>query len=386
MDRELSISHCMTCNNCQTQCPVLAHFPDFPGPKYLGPFAERHRLKNGSPDLDNFLSYCTNCKRCDNACPHNVSPARYNLINRSHCRETPLRSLRNFILAHNVWWGMGASQMPGFANWMLNLAPVRLSMSMMGIAERKFPAFKKRSHRGKEMPAGRKILYFPGCYARFNEPAIIDATTALLSSCGCSADIAPLNCCGIPMLTNSLMSESKKIAAHNADVLIGYIERGYTVITTCSSCGLALKDEYFDLIPRDRALKVAAATFDLFEFLCEEGLQWSSSQREKIPKAYYHVPCHLKAQATGVPAAGILRESAVSELLVRDSLCCGIAGTYGFKKEKYDLSMKIGGSLFEDIRKEAPDVVITDCGTCAIQIHQGTGIRVTHPVIALQES
>jgi len=367
----------------------MAHFPEYPGPRYLGPLAERHRLLRGNAtsDIDHFLTYCTNCKRCDIACPHNVRPAHYNLKNKAGCREKPVHSLRNFVLAHNVWWGKAASRIPGFANFMLGLFPVRFLMGLIEIAPRKFPAYKKSMYRRSDKKREKKAVYFPGCYARFNEPDIIAATISILEACEYQVEVAPLDCCGIPMLTNSLVSESRVIAEKNTDILTGYLEEGYRIVTTCSSCGLALKEEYMELLPREKALKLSreGGILELFELLQEEERLPEAPKSEKLQKIYYHVPCHLKAQGIGVPAARLLRRYTASEIFIQDSYCCGIAGTYGFKKEKFELSMKIGSPLFEDIRTQAPEWVITDCGTCAIQIKLGAGVEVVHPVILLRE-
>lgn len=94
----------------------------------------------------------------------------------------------------------------------------------------------------------------------------------------------------------------------------------------------------------------------------------------------------FETQGIGVPAVRFLKKYAINELIVEDNFCCGIAETYGFKKEKYELSMKNGSSLFDDIRSYTPSMVITDCGTCAIQINQATGIEVIHPIVLLKNS
>ena len=169
----------------------------------------------------------------------------------------------------------------------------------------------------------------------------------------------------------------------NIKIFLPYIEKGYKIITTCSSCGLALKQEYRDLLADENSEKLSKNTWDLFELLEEEkSLPFDG---KKIEKAFYHVPCHLKAQGTGIPAAHILRDFAVEDLIVEDSYCCGIAGTYGFKKEKHNLSLKIGSSLFKAIKKSNTSLVLTDCGTCKVQIIDGTGINVKHPAVLLSD-
>ncbi len=87
----------------------------------------------------------------------------------------------------------------------------------------------------------------------------------------------------------------------------------------------------------------------------------------------------------GYPGASILRKYAVKELMLEDSYCCGISGTYGFKKEKYDLSKAIGKPLFDAIKASETSLVITDCGTCKLQIEQEAGVFVKHTAQVLRE-
>jgi glycerol-3-phosphate dehydrogenase subunit C len=380
-------AHCLTCNNCQINCPVVAQFREFPGPKHLGPVLERHRLKGEElpEEVEKFLAFCTNCKRCDNACPHGVMPSTLNLQNKiRHFAWNPL-TFRDWILAHNVWWGMLGSAIGGPFNFVLGLGLSRFFMTLMGIAPRKFPEYRRKGIRIKKESRDRKALYFAGCFARFNEPDIMQAAVDILEACDYSVEIAPPRCCGTPMLTNALEDESRGIAQRNADMLLHYVDRGYRIITTCSSCGLAMRQEYGRLIELAKADRLALNIWDLFELLDEEGYEPFSMDREKLESLYYHVSCHLKNMATGSPAARFLKSCAAKDLRVEDGFCCGIAGTFGFKKEKFTMARRIGTPLFAAIRESRASMVATDCGTCAIQITDETGLPVKHPAVILRD-
>ncbi|HPZ09827.1 MAG TPA: anaerobic glycerol-3-phosphate dehydrogenase subunit C [Candidatus Eremiobacteraeota bacterium] len=383
-----NLDHCLKCSICHTQCPVISFYLSFPGPKQLGPELERLRLARGEKEfseIDNVLSYCMNCKRCDIACPHGVKPSYYNLKNKVNMKVGPSEKFRNWILAHNVWWGKMASIIPGFSNFALHFPLIKFGMGVIGIANRNLPAYNKQKFKLKTEEKTKKALYYPGCFATFNEPAIIQSTINILESCGYQVKLAPVDCCGTPMLTNALFNETREIAGKNTALFLKYIEKGYKIVTTCSSCGLSLKQEYGDILLNEEAKILASHVWDLFELLEEEESLPFTKDKEKIDKAFYHVPCHLKAQGTGIPAAKILKEFSVKELIVEDSYCCGIAGTYGFKKEKHNLSLQIGSSLFKAIKESSPSLVITDCGTCKVQIFDGTGISVKHPALLLNE-
>ena len=102
-------------------------------------------------------------------------------------------------------------------------------------------------------------------------------------------------------------------------------------------------------------------------------------------KLLYHVPCHLKSQAIGLPAQNILEEAG-AKVQTADAGCCGISGNYGFRKDKYEISMKIGAKLFERVKQQDFDKVICDCGTCRMQIHHGTNIKPVHPIEILAKA
>ncbi len=389
MSDKHNLDHCLKCSICHTQCPVVMNYPAFPGPKQLGPELERLRLARGEGEvmeIDNILSYCTNCKRCDAACPHGVKPSYYNLKNKGRLRLHPSEQLRNWILAHNVWWGKMATVVPGFSNFALQFPLTKFGMGLFGIANRNLPAYKKQTFlKIKKEEKNKKALYYPGCFASFNEPEIIQATVNILEACNYQVEIASADCCGTPMVTNALFNETKEVAKKNIKIFQPYIEKHYKIITTCSSCGLALKQEYKDLLENEDSEKLAKNVWDLFELLEEEESLPFDGKKKKIEKAFYHVPCHLKAHGTGIPATHILRDFAVEDLIVEDIYCCGIAGTYGFKKEKHNLSLEIGSSLFKAIKESRTSLVLTDCGTCKVQIVDGTGINVKHPAVLLSD-
>lgn len=380
-----SLENCLKCSICHTKCPVVAHKFSFPGPKQLGPELERLRLsgKKEVVDIDYNLSLCTNCKRCDLACPHDVKPSYYNMKNKAKLQKKTLESIRDWILAHNGLTGKVFSIFPKFSNFLLGSSLSKVGMKFLGIANRKFPKYKKLNYITENENKAKKVLYYPGCYARFNEPEIIKATVEVLKKCDYEVKIAFLDCCGTPLVGNGYLKEAKNTAIKNAKVLLEYINKGYKVVTTCSSCGLTLKEEYNNFLNTEDADILSHNVWDLFELLMEEDLKFN--EREKLKSAYYHTPCHLLVQGIGKPAASILKENVIDEMIIEDSYCCGNAGTYGYKKEKYDLAKEIGSSLFKDIKDSKTDLVITDCGPCKLQIEEQTKVSVKHPVLVLRD-
>jgi glycerol-3-phosphate dehydrogenase subunit C len=134
--------------------------------------------------------------------------------------------------------------------------------------------------------------------------------------------------------------------------------------------------------------RVAESCYDIHDFLGRMLLNGipRGAFRPVKQRVVYHTPCHLKTQQNKFGPRDLLKLVPDLESVgIRDS-CCGIAGTFGMKRENFDLSMKIGSKLFNEIRKASPDVVLSGCGTCQIQIHQGTGLEVIHPLEILNRS
>jgi len=234
----------------------------------------------------------------------------------------------------------------------------------------------------------KKVLYFPGCYASFNQPEIIQAAVEILEAARCQVEVAPSGCCGTPLLSNGFLVEAGSWAKRITAVFLEYIEKGYKIVVSCPSCGLAFKDEYRDLLAVEQSELLSQHIYELFELLAEEEnlpFEIFNKDKAKIKGAFYHIPCHLKAQGMGFPGAHILKNTVVEDLLVEDSFCCGISGTFGFKREKQDLAAAIGGPLFNAIKDSKVKMVITDCGTCMVQIRQHTCLEVKHPVLVLKD-
>ena len=246
------------------------------------------------------------------------------------------------------------------------------------------PSYRKINIKVSKEKKEKKVLYFPGCYSSFNEPEIIQATVNILEGCNYEVEIGKSDCCGMPVISNALLSETKRIAKKNIDIFLEYIEKGFKIVTSCTTCELMLKEEYGHILDGKEVQKVASQVWGVFELLEEEESLPFEGNKEKIKNAYYHIPCHLKAQGDRFSCGKFLKEFCVQNLKVSDDYCCGIAGSYGFKKEKHSLSMKIGEPLFNAIKEASPELVITDCGTCKAQIKDGTSLTVKHPLLVLE--
>ena len=390
-----NFEECMKCTVCTVYCPVLQVNPLYPGPKQAGPDGERLRLKD--PQFFNYaLKYCMNCKRCEVACPSGVNVA--DLIQSARIRydRTPPR-LRDRLLASTDFMGSLARPFAPIVNTVTGLGVTKAVMdATLKIDHRRtFPKYSGRSfeawlRRRQEAQAAflEQVAYFHGCYVNYNYPQLGKDLVKVLNALGVGVQLLDKEkCCGVALITNGMAEQATRNARHNVAALRKAVDGGLRVVATSSSCAMTLRNEYPALLGVDNADvrdAVTLATRFVFEKL-EKGavLRFKSGYRKKIA---YHVPCHMERLGWGVFSEKLLRKIPGVEFTLLDSACCGIAGTYGFKKENYEASQAIGETLFNRIRAVDPDIVACDCETCKWQIEMSTDYPVMNPISILAEA
>lgn len=391
-----NFEECMKCTVCTVYCPVLQVNPLYPGPKQAGPDGERLRLKD--PEYFNYaLKYCMNCKRCEVACPSGVGVA--DLIQSARIRydRTPPK-LRDMILASTDLMGSVARPFAPFVNMVTGLGVAKSVMDgVLKIDHRRtFPKYSGQDfeswlrRRQKEQAAfPEQVAYFHGCYVDYNYPQLGRDLVKVLNALGVGVQLLDgEKCCGIALIANRMTGQATKHARHNVAVLRkAAVDRGLTVVTTSSSCTMTLRNEYPELLGVDNADvrdAITIATRFVYEKL-EKGakLRFKAGYHRKVA---YHVPCHMERLGWGVFSEKLLRMIPGVEFTLLDSACCGIAGTYGFKKENYETSQAVGEVLFNRIRAANPEVVACDCETCKWQIEMSTDYPVMNPISILAEA
>lgn len=387
---KLNIDSCFKCSYCNTVCPLLKVRPDYPGPKKMGSDIERFR-REGMSCGEDWVDYCLGCGQCDLICPNQVSVSEYIAEAKARRQKTGIRKIRDYLFARPTLLGKMNTIATPVSNVMLRVASP--FMSMGGItSKRKLPAYTSKVLTGSPVARQQndqqeKILFFPGCFINYNDPGVGQATIKILEKVGYLVEFAQTGCCGLPASADK--EEAIADALKNVLAMKDHVARGYKVVTACTSCGHTLKSRYTELFAKDEGLNkvagmIAASTYDLGELLVgllEEGeLDLDTSPNATFPKLAYHAPCHLKAQGIGKPWLKLFRSISGLEVVDLDNGCCGMSGTYGFKQEKYNISMEIGENLFNAINEYNPDQVITECATCRMQIQHGTQYKALHPV------
>lgn len=193
-------------------------------------------------------------------------------------------------------------------------------------------------------------------------------------------------CCGVALISNGLYKQARRQAETNlASLRTAVGGRGLDVITTSSTCTFTLRDEYPHLLGLqndDVRERIELATRYLYRLLREEGHKLRFKDASPLRVAY-HTPCHMEKMGWACYSIELLRMIPGVEVTVLDSQCCGIAGTYGFKKENYATSQAIGEPLFRQIEASGADLVATDCETCKWQIEMSTSKPCEHPLSIL---
>lgn len=392
---ESTLDRCIKCNICVTKCPVTRVTDLFPGPKYEGPQAGRFRNpQSHSPDYS--VDFCSGCRVCNMVCPTGVKIAEMNARARAHLvsdGKISIRNrLRNNLIARTGLIGKLGQPVAPLSNFMLSNSIVRKGMQIaLGIhAAAPLPVFARqrftswfRNH-PRPSQAYRQVVYFHGCATEYYEPRVGRAAVHVLEANGFEVIVPPQNCCGLPLLSNGEFPAARSYHTSNVSNLIEFARLGIPIVGTSTSCTLTVKEEAPELLDYHQAdvQLVSQRTFDVHEFLLNLLYQEELNLDLKpIPLHLpYHAPCQYRAHRLGIPALEILR--LIPGLAITDSHadCCGIAGTYGYKVEKYQISMDVGAQLFSFMNEADSPIVVCDSETCRWQITHATGKPAIHPI------
>jgi FAD/FMN-containing dehydrogenase/Fe-S oxidoreductase len=363
-----------------------------------------------SPRMYEVFDLCLECKGCKAECPSNVDMAKlkYEFLAQYYARNgTPLRArlFGNLEALNRV----GCACAP-LSNWVANSAPARwLSERLLGIhRNRQLPPFaretftrwfaQRNGRRGVSVAPGPApslgtrgpVVLFNDTYMTYNYPELGKAAVKVLEAAGFEVILADKKCCGRPMISKGLLQQAKENAAYNVDRLSRYAEQSIPIVGLEPSCILTFRDEYPDLVDDPRAERLAKGTFLIEEFLLglhEQG-QLHLPLRSGVKSVLLHGHCHQKALLGSNPSLQILRRLPEARVEEVDSGCCGMAGSFGYEKEHYEMSLAIGNRrLFPAIKAKGPEWEVVAAGvSCRQQIAHGTGRRAKHLIEVLADA
>jgi FAD/FMN-containing dehydrogenase/Fe-S oxidoreductase len=358
------------------------------------------------------LDLCLACQGCKAECPSGVDMAKLKFAFQAEYYKTHRRKLRDYVFGYfHVTAGL-VSSVATFTNALMRVTPIRnfVAKSLGITPARPFPTFASKRAKLRMAEArrrGTKIIFLSDPFSRYIEPAAEQAAFDILSACGLDVHVLPVLGAGASFLSKGFIGQARAHAGRVLD-LLNDVDPGYEAIVV----GIeppeiySFKHDYLDLLPQ-RAQEIeqrAAKAWLLDEFLLRSTefndlrvaniLRWSSSENT-LPtrKVNFHPHCHQRAQGpapdglpNGTSATLELLSSCGYHVALMDTGCCGMAGTFGYEAEHYELSMQVGElKLFPEIRKEdrgdGAYRVIASGAACRMQIRQGTGVEAMHPIL-----
>jgi glycerol-3-phosphate dehydrogenase subunit C len=370
--------------------------PEFPGPKFVGPQAERFRH---GLSVDRAVDHCSSCGTCTLACPQGVKIAELNSQARA-IMKTGHTPLRDRVISRTTLMGQTMAPIAGLANAALANRPIRaLIHSLVGVhksapmprsAGQPFQTWwKKRPLKTTPSPLG-PVIFFHGCAGAYFEVETSKMAVETLEHIGHQVIVPPQNCCGLAQQSNGLYPQATQNITRLAQTLT-QAHPTAPIVSASGSCTGMIKHEAREIMGATSPHLAQASTRirDIMEHLLDLHHQRLLPVENLKPieaTVAYHAPCQLKSQGIGLPALDILK--LIPGLIVVESgrACCGIAGTYGLKKEKYDIAQAVGRPLFEMIKQTNPDLGLCDTETCRWQLRKATQAQIEHPIWALHQA
>ena len=360
------------------------------------------RAALGSDRLNGILDLCLECKACKSECPLGVDMA-----------ALKTEALAAYHDQHGVPWRsrmfgsirtlnrLGSAAFP-LSNLAAGWRPARLMAERwLGIsAARPLPRFQRqdlrRWFRRRAAPARKasqgELIFLADSFTTFTEPSVGRSAIELLELAGWQVRLESAGCCGRASLSKGLVDQARRMAAGMADRLGEAAASGVPIVGVEPSCLLTLRDEYSALLPGDpRAQALAAATRLPEELLvaavAEGRLILPPENGLRGRRVLFHGHCHQKALAGTTATMALLRSIPGADVIEVDAGCCGMAGSFGFEAEHYELSMSIGElRLFPAVRAEAEETIIAATGvSCRQQIAHGTGRMARHPLEVIRD-
>lgn len=330
-----------------------------------------------SQELYDVLDLCLSCKGCKKECPSQVDMAKMKTETLYQYQEKHGYSLRTRLLARPGFLYRFASKVPGLFNAVKNTALSKSMLKWIGITpKRSLPdAAKQRFStwfNAYKQPAARKeVALFLDTFTEFNEPDIGIATVKVLNALGYQVTLIPYSCCGRPMISKGMLKEAKEQAEILLTRLQPFVDRSIPIITLEPSCLSAFIDDYQGLAGK------TIPSLSIAEFLAGEA--WTADLWKSEPiSVKFHGHCHQKALIGVIPSLSLLARLPGVSVADIPSGCCGVAGSFGYESEHYDISMKIGELVLLPSVREGHATIVADGTSCRHQIEHGAQIRALH--------
>lgn len=358
-----------------------------------------------SPEIADVMDLCLSCKGCKAECPSNVDMARLKAEWAQHYQDTHGVKLRSRLIASFSQSMRLASLWPAAYNWIISQPDLSLWIKKFARfhPKRSMPELAPvtlakwhRKHANQTAPAypNGRVYLFCDEFTNYNDADVGAAAVELLNRLGYEVVIPPHVDSGRAHFSKGLVREAREFAVRNVELLQDIVTAQTPLIGLEPSAILGFRDEYPDLVPA--ALKPAAKALAknallIDEFIAREadaGRIKKSAFTTRAQTIKLHGHCHQKALSSLVPSVKMLELPANYKVQLIPSGCCGMAGSFGYEEEHYEISQQIGELvLFPAVRRTPADVLIAAPGTsCRHQIKDGTQRTALHPVVILRDA
>lgn len=365
--------------------------------------------KLSTADLDQVAHECYYCKLCYNHCPYTpphhyeIDFPRLMIAWKKQMVADRGASWRDRLLTKTDLIGRLGSLVAPVANWALGASWVRAVIERVaGIhRERHLLAFQaeplsrwwvRRGAARKASGRNGKVALFASCMVNYQATDVGKATVQVLEKNGVEVVVPEQRCCGMPSFDLGDTDAMVTAAKANMNTLRPWLEAGYDIVAPVPSCSLMLKREYPYLVPGEEATRLSQRTFDICEYLMrlKRAGTLATDFTKKPGRVAYQIPCHLRDQNIGFKSKELM-ELAGAQVDVVER-CSGHDGTWGVKREFFDLSMKIAGKAVREIENNQADLVASDCPLAALQLdqagaaHHAGGRPTLHPIQIVRDA
>jgi Fe-S oxidoreductase len=404
LDRELGrvFDICHGCRMCFNYCP------SFPA---LFEAIDAHEL-HGEGETEaltreekwRVVDLCYQCKLCYVKCPY-TPPHEWGVdFPRLMTRAKAVRARQEGVTRQDRILGnpdrtarLSTGPVSRLVNWANGAKPLRAALeAAVGIhrdrvlppfASETFERWFRRTRNGGATNGARPVVLFETCAVNYNYVHIGAAAVQVLEHNGFEVVRPPERCCGMPALDGGDVDAAVASARANVETLLPFVERGVPIVVLGPTCGTTIKQEWPVLLDDAAARRIAGATLDVGEFLARE--HGAGRLRRDFVRAQgklgYHVPCHLRAQNIGAPFTallGLIPNTQVEPV----ERCSAFDGTWGMKREYYELSRKYAKKLTRALEDAAPARLVSDCPLAGLNVTEELGITPAHPVEVLRDA
>ncbi|MED5579287.1 MAG: anaerobic glycerol-3-phosphate dehydrogenase subunit C [Nitrospinota bacterium] len=352
-----------------------------------------------SKRLHDVLDLCLQCKGCKAECPSSVDMAKIKAEFLQKYYDKNGLPFRTKLMGHIASINKLSSPFSTIVNWTLSNTLFRKLMErFLQIDKRRnFPKLQRETfekwfemNSQKNQSIDKKVLLLNDTFTNYNYPEIGKAAVRVLEKCGYEVILSKMRCCGRPLISHGMLEEGKQLALENLEYLHSYTKDNIPVVGLEPSCLSTLTDEYKDLFPGDISNSVASNSYMFEEFIeqIHENGNIELKFEEVNKDVHFHAHCHQKSLSGTSSTLNVLKMIPGLKIHTIPSGCCGMAGSFGYEKEHYDISMSIGELvLFPYLKKiDKNSIIVANGVSCRQQISKGTNKTSKHIAEVLAEA